>query len=315
MHLLGELPVEVTQKLLNLLSPEDLRQTRQLLGYPPESVGRLMTPAYVAVKPHWTVAQALQHVRARGQKSETIDTLYVVDDGWQLLDALDLKQFILAEPETRVSDLMDSMFIALQADQDREAAVRTMERYDLPILPVVDTHGVLVGIVTFDDVLDVAQEEATEDFHRVAAIAPLKRSFPDATFREVYRGRVGWLLALVFTNVFSGAVIASFEATIAANVTLVFFLPLLIASSGNAGSQASTLVVRAMAMGEVKLKDWWQLLRKEIVISAALGLTMAVVVSGIGLLRAGAEIALIVALTMVIVVVVGSLIGTVLPFL
>jgi magnesium transporter len=314
-QILDELPGTVTQRLLNLLSPEDLRETRQILGYPPESVGRLMTPYYVAVRPEWTVGQALDHVRKKGRDSETIDVLYVVDQNWKLLDALDLRRFILADPQTKVADIMDSQYVYLNANQDREEAVRTMERYDLSVLPVVDSTNVLIGIVTFDDVLDVAQAEATEDFHKGAAVSPLKGSYRDARLPELYRKRIGWLLALVFANVFSGAAIANFEDTIAANVALVFFLPLLIDSSGNAGSQAATLMVRALAMGEVKLSDWWRLVAKEILVAATLGLTMALAVSVIGVVRAGAEIALVVALTMALVVIVGSVLGTALPFI
>ncbi len=312
---LGELPGEVTQKLLNLLSPEDLRETRQILGYPPESVGRLMTPDYVAVRSHWTIAMALQHVRKKAKGSETIEVLYVVDDKWKLLDALDLRRFIMAEPEMKVEDIMDHQYICLQATEDREAAVRMMERYDVAVLPVVDSVGTLLGIVTFDDVFDVAQEETTEDFHKGAAVAPLKGSYREASFFELYRKRIGWLVILVFVNIFSGAAMASFEDVIAANVALVFFLPLLIDSSGNAGSQASTLMVRALATGEVRLSDWGKLLAKEVFISASLGVTMAAAVSIIGFFRAGPEIAITVALTMATVVVIGSIIGTALPFI
>ncbi len=313
--LFEELPGPVTQKLLNLLSPEDLQETRHLLGYPPESVGRLMTPDYIAVRPEWTIAQVLEHVRAKGRDSETADVLYVVDSSWKLLDALDLRRFILAPLDTRVEEIMDMQFIALQATEDREEAVRMMDRYGLAVLPVVDTTGTLIGIVTFDDVLHVAQAEATEDFHKGAAITPLRGRYTEARFALLYRKRIGWLLALVFMNIFSGAAIASFEETIAANVALVFFLPLLIDSSGNAGSQASTLMVRALAVGHVHLGDWWRLLRKELFIAVTLGLTMAAAVSIVGIFRAGPEIALVVALTMALVVTVGSLIGTLLPFL
>jgi magnesium transporter len=314
-QLFEELPGNVTQRLLNLLSPEDLRETRRFLGYPPESVGRLMTPDYIAVRPEWTIGQALNHVRLKGRDSETVDVLYVVDGSWKLLDALDLRRFILADLDTTVAEIMDHQFIYLQATQDREEAVSMMDRYDLAVLPVVDTKGVLVGIVTFDDVLEVAQEEVTEDFHKGAAIAPLKGSYREARLPQLYRKRVGWLLALVFANIFSGAIIARFEDTIAANVALVFFLPLLIDSSGNAGSQAATLMVRALAMGDVKLSDWWRLVGKEFIVAAALGITMAAAVSLIGFLRAGVEIAAVVTLTMLLVVIVGSVIGAALPFL
>ena len=314
-QLFEELPGQVTQRLLNLLNPQDLAETRKLLGYPPESVGRLMTPDYIAVRPEWTIGKVLQHVRAKGHDSETVNVLYVTDAKWKLLDALDLRRFILADPDATVDQIMDYTFIALQATEDREEAVRTMERYDLAVVPVMDTAGVLVGIVTFDDVLDVAQEEATEDFHKAAAVTPLRGSYRDATFRALYNKRVGWLMALVLANVFSGAAIANFEDTIAANVALVFFLPLLIDSSGNAGSQAATLMVRALAMGDVKLGDWGRLMGKEMLVAVALGLSMAVAVSAIGLLRGGPMIALTVSLAMIVVVMVGSIIGTGMPFL
>lgn len=314
-YLLGELPGQVTQRLLNLLSPEDLKEARQLLGYPPESVGRLMTPDYVAVRPEWTIAQALEHIRTKGRDSETVDTLYVTDKAWKLLDAISLRRVILAEPTKTIADVMDYQYIALQATQDREEAVRVMERYDLASVPVIDSDGVLLGIVTFDDVMDVAAEEVTEDFHRVGGISPLRENYRDAKIFALYRKRIVWLVALVVMNVFSGGAIASFEDIIAANVALVFFLPLLIDSSGNAGSQSATLAVRALATGEVKLSDWLYLVRKELLTAAMLGVTMALAVSVIGVLRGGALIGLTVSLTMVCTVIFGSVIGTLLPFL
>lgn len=314
-QLFTELPGQITQKLLNLLSPADLQETRQLLGYPPESVGRLMTPDYVAVRPDWTIGHALEHIRRKGKDSETVNAIYVTDAQWKLLDALDLRRFILAEPGQTVRDIMDLYFVSLEATQDREEAVRMMERYDLHVLPVVDSAGVLVGIVTFDDVMDVAQAEVTEDFHKGAAVSPIQGNYRDARFGALYRKRISWLVVLVFVNIFSGAAMANFEDIIAANVVLVFFLPLLIDSSGNAGSQAATLMVRALATGEVRMNDWGQLLIKEVSVALALGLTMGVAVSIVGFFRGGWEIALVVALTMVCVVLVGSTIGTVLPFL
>lgn len=314
-QLFSELPGQVTQKLLNLLSPDDLKETRQLLGYPPESVGRLMTPDYVAVRPEWTIAQALDHIRRKGKDSETVSAIYVTDKNWKLLDALELRRFILAQPDQTVSDIMDYTFVRLEATQDREEAVRMMERYDLHVLPVVDSAGVLVGIVTFDDVMDVAQAEATEDFHKGAAVSPIQGSYREASFGALYRKRISWLVILVFVNIFSGEAMSNFEEVIAANVVLVFFLPLLIDSSGNAGSQAATLMVRALATGEVRLGDWWRLVAKDISVALALGLTMALAVSVLGYFRGGWEIAAVVSLTMVCVVAVGSIIGTMLPFL
>lgn len=313
-QLLEELPGQVTQRLLNLLSPEDLKEARWLLGYPAESVGRLMTPDYVAVRPEWTIEQALAHIRAKGKDSETINVVYVVDQEWRLLDDIELRRLILAAPGTRVEEIMDHAFVTVPAHADREEAVLLMLRYDLIALPVVDSDGVLLGIVTVDDILDVAEEEATEDFHRVGSVAPLRTSLKEATVGYLYRRRILWLLALVVVNIFSGAGIAAFSDTIAASVALVFFLPLLIGSGGNAGSQSATLMVRALATGDVGLRDWLRMLGKELAVSAALGITMALAASLIGIVRAP-EVTLVVASTMFVIVIVGSLMGMSMPFL
>jgi magnesium transporter len=314
-QLFEELPGQATQKLLNLLSPDDLREARQLLGYPEKSVGRLMTPDYVAVRPEWSIAQALEHIRTRGRDSETVNVVYVTDNQWRLLDALELRRFILADPQQRVEQIMDRAYVALSAFDDSKQAVQALRRYDLPALPVVDSDGVLVGIVTFDDLLDVADQEATEYFHKGAAIAPLKGSYLETGIVELVRKRAPWLLALVFVNIFSGAGIAFYEETIAAVIALVFFLPLLIDSGGNAGSQAATLTVRALALGQVGVRDWSKLITKEVVVSGLLGLAMAAAVWILAFFRAGADVAAVVALTMGLVVIVGSTIGTVLPLL
>ncbi|RRR74577.1 MAG: magnesium transporter [Candidatus Viridilinea halotolerans] len=314
-QLFEELPGLATQKLLNLLSPEDLREARQLLGYPEESVGRLMTPDYVAVRPEWTIGQALEHIRSRGRDSETVNIIYITDAQWHFVDAVELRRFILHPPDETVSQIVDENHVVLSAFDDREEAVQALRRYDLPALPVVDSQGVMLGIVTFDDLLDVADEEATEDFHKGAAMTPLKTSYPDAKIYELVKKRAPWLVTLIFVNIFSGAVIAAFEDTIAAVVSLVFFMPLLIGSSGNAGAQASTLMVRALAMGEVELRDWGRLFSKELLVSGLLGLFMSIVVAVLAFVRVGPEVALIVALTMFIVVMVGSLIGTLMPFI
>src|SRR5690606_17764991 len=311
--LLAALPGQVTQKLTNLLSPEDLREARWLLGYPEDSVGRLMTPDYVAVKPEWTVEQSLQHIRARGKDSETINRIYVVDDNWRLLDDIQLRYFIIAPPETRVSELMDYTVVSLSAFSDREEAAALIQRYDQSALPVIDSEGVLIGIVTVDDLLDVVEQEVTEDFHRVASIEPIRISVTQASIGELYRARVVWMLVLLGMNIFSGAGIAAFEELIQRSVALVFFLPLLIASGGNAGSQSATLMIRAIAIGDVGLNDWLKLLKKEIVVSLTIGLTMAIGVSFIALFRAPDLIA-IVALTITVVVLFSSLIGVSLPF-
>src|SRR5690606_3984349 len=207
-HLLEELPAEVTQRLLDLLSPEDRREASWLLGYPEDSVGRLMTPDYVAVRQDWTVDQALRQIRRAGKRSETVNRIYVVDRDWRLVDDLELRRFILADPESTVADLMDHSYASVSAFEDREEAVRVIRRYDQVALPVLDSTGVLVGIVTVDDLLDVAEREATDDFHRVGSVEPIHTSLLDTPLRVLYRRRIGWLLVLIVVNIFSGATIA-----------------------------------------------------------------------------------------------------------
>lgn len=313
--LFEELPGRVTQKLLNLLTPEDLREARALLGYPEESVGRLMTPDYVAVRPDWTISHAIEHIRTKGRNSETISVIYVIDDQWKLIDALELQRFVLANPNRTVEDIMDRKFISIYAFEDREEAVRVMQRHDLIALPVVDSDGVLLGVVTLDDVLDVAQEEATEDFQKVAAVAPLGLSYRESSIWLLYRKRVGWLVTLVLVSLASSGVIAAFEETLASAIALAFFIPLLIDSGGNTGAQSATLMVRAIATGDVDLSEWALTAMKEVGIGLALGCTMGLAAWILGLLRGGPEIGLVVGLAMVLIVLLSNIIGVVLPFL
>ncbi|MCD8166629.1 MAG: magnesium transporter [Bacteroides sp.] len=311
---LEELPGQVSQRLMQLLSVEERQIATTLLGYPEDSIGRLMTPEYVAVKSWFTVAEALEHIRKFGRDSETLNIIYVVDENWKLLDDLRIKEILLASPEQLISELTDNRFVALNAFDDQEVAVRLFKDHDRVALPVTDTGGILVGIVTVDDVMDVAEEESTEDFHKFgsfqeAIVNPLK-----ARIGYLYKQRIMWLSALVFMNVFSGAAIASFEGVIQSVVSLVFFLPLLIDSGGNAGSQSATLMIRSLAVGDVEMKNWVRLLGKELIVSLLLGLTMAVGVSLIAAVRAP-EVIFVVAATMVLTVMAGSMIGLVLPFI
>lgn len=312
--LFEEFPGEVTQRLLNLLAPEDLKEARQLLGYPEESVGRLMTPDYVAVRPDWTVARALEHIRTRGRDSETINVIYVTDEAWKLLDALELRRFILARPDDTVRQSMDESFVSLSASEDREKAVELIQRYDLDALPVVDSEGVLLGIVTVDDVLDVAQEEATEDILKGAAVAPLRASYSESGVWPLYSKRIGWLGALVLVSLVSSGVIALYEETLASTVALAFFIPLLIGTGGNAGAQSATLMVRALATGDIEPGDWARAFAKELVVGAMLGLTMGLGGWALGLFRGGAEVGLVVGLAMVLIVIVANILGAALPF-
>ena len=309
-----ELPGQVSQRLIQLLSPEERKIALQLLGYPEESIGRLMTPEFVAVKTHFTVGQTLDHIRKFGRNSETLNVVYIVDNNWKLIDDIRIREIILADPDQSVNELLDHRYISLNAYDDQETAIRIFKDHDRVALPVTDSDGVLLGIVTFDDIMDVEEEEATEDFHKFgsfqnAIINPLKAK---ASF--MYQRRILWLTILVFMNVFSGAAISSFENVIQSMVSLMFFLPLLIGSGGNAGSQSATLMIRSLAIGDVEVSDWFKLVGKEFLVSFLLGITMAVGVSLIASVRAP-EIIFIVAATMILTVMAGSLIGLTIPFI
>ncbi|HEX7072901.1 MAG TPA: magnesium transporter, partial [Hyphomicrobiaceae bacterium] len=238
----------------------------------------------------------------------------VVDEQRRLTGVVSLRDLILARPSAKIADIMDTHVICARAEDSQTEVARLIAKYDLIALPIINGGDALVGIVTQDDAMDVAEEEATKDFHKVGTVGAIAISLKEASIGLLYRKRITWLVVLVFFNIFSGAGLALFQDTIVSHVALVFFLPLLIAGGGNAGAQASTLMVRALATGDVRLADWGYMLARELVVAAALGLTMGLAVAMIGIARGGPQIALIVAATMVLVVITGSIIGMSLPF-
>jgi magnesium transporter len=319
--LIDEMPSEATRRLFSLLSPEDLAETRQLLGYPEGSVGRVMTPNFVDIRAGMTAAEALGHIREHGKESETVNVVYVVDAGGKLLDEVSLRHLILAPPDKKVEAIMDGNFVSLSGYSDQEEAVAVIKKYNYLALPVVDSAGALIGIVTIDDLMDVAEAEVTEDFQKLGAVSvyvggegPIE-SIREAAVSILFRSRIGWLVLLVAVNILSGFEMSFFTDTIAATVALVFFLPLLVGSGGNAGSQSATLLVRALATGNVKMGDIRRMFVKELSVSFLLGLTMAAAVSGLAFYRGGPRVGLAVAVSMVLIVTVSSLIGLLLPFI
>jgi magnesium transporter len=314
-ELFEELPGEITQKLLNLLDADDLAEVRQLLGYPEESVGRLATTDYVAIRPQWTVAHALEHIRQRGRDSETIDIVYVTDRAWHLEGVCELRRLILAEPEHLVSDVMEPVHTRVTAFDDQEEAVREMQRHDTIALPVVDSAGVLIGIVTADDVFDVLEEEVTEDIHRTASVAPLRQSYRRLSILDLYGKRIGWLAILLLVNLISSGIIHAYEETLQAAIALAFFIPLLIATGGNTGSQSAMMMVRAIVTDDIALGQWASTFVKELGVGLMLGGTLAAGSFFLGLFRGDAMIGVVVALSMGAIVVVSNLIGMSLPFI
>lgn len=312
---LQRIPRERVDEVLALLPAAEREDILHLASYERGSVGSIMTTDYAWLSDKLTAGEAIESLRKQAPNSETIYNSYVTDEDGKLVGRVLLRNLILADPEKKVADIMRREIPFVHVGDTQEEAARMIRRYDMISIPVVSANGRLLGIVTFDDALDVAEAEQTEDMHKMASMGSMSQSLKEATPRLLVRKRLPWLLVLVVINIFAGAILVHFEATIEAVVALVFFLPLLIDSAGNAGSQASTLMVRSLATGDVRMRDWFQLLRKEVFVSVALGAAMAAAVSVLGIFRAGPDIALVVASTMFIVVIVGSLIGMSLPFL
>jgi magnesium transporter len=321
---LEELPATVTRELLALLTPEERAVALTLLGYPEGSVGRLMTPDYIAVREDWTVQQVLDYVRAHGQDSETLNVIYVVDPQGLLIDDIRIREFLLADLGKRVADLMDRRFAALKATDDQQTAVAEFRRHDRSALPVTDTTGALIGIVTVDDVLDVAETAATKDIQRIGGSEALDEPYMEISFRRMIQKRAGWLTALFLGEMLTATAMGFFEKEISKAVVLALFVPLIISSGGNSGSQASTLVIRALALGEVRLRDWWRVMRREL----GAGLTLGAILGSIGFVRITVWsafwntygdhwmlVAITVALALIGVVLWGTLMGSLLPFL
>lgn len=274
--LLDELPGDIAQRIVASLSPEERRVTQAILGYPPRTVGRLMTPDYIRVRPEWTCATAIDHIRKHGKDAETINVLYVVDEQGKLVDDIRLRQVLLTSPETTIASLMNDSFYALRADQPQEEAVQMMARYDRTALPVIDSQGVLVGMVTVDDVVDVAQQTATEEMQKMGGVGALEEPYMQTGHFEMFRKRGGWLSALFVGQTVTILVLGSFQEQLDKAVVLSVFMPLVISCGGNSGSQAATLVTRALALGEIGAKDWWRIVRREFITASMLATTLGI---------------------------------------
>ncbi|WOE31479.1 MULTISPECIES: magnesium transporter [unclassified Acinetobacter] len=302
--------------LLPALAQAEREDIRQLASYVEGTAGAIMSSEYATLKPNMSVEDAIKMLRTEAPDTETIYCSYVLDETRKLLGVISLKELILAQEHQVISELMTTNIVSAAVNADQDEVAKIIARYDLLALPIVDDHGVMVGIVTYDDAMDVASEEATEDFLKVGAVnGSSKFSLKSAPLFQLYTKRVYWLVILVFGSLLSGIGIAHYEDIIAEHIVLVFFLPLLVGSGGNAGSQSSTLMVRALATGDVQFKDWFYLLGRECLVALGLGLTMAVAVSLLGFYRGDEFVALVLALSMTGIVLLGCLIGMSLPFL
>ncbi len=279
--LFEELPGAATKQMLTLLSHEERAVANSLLGYPDGSVGRLMTPDYTCVRPEWSVQQVLDHIRQNGQDSETLNLIYVVDDRGILIDDLRMRVFLLAPLIYLVSDLMNTHFISLKATDTQASAVPVFRRSGLTALPVTDSDGMLIGIVTIDDVLDVAETVATEKIQKIGGSVALGEPYINISLRKMIQKRVGWIVVIFLGQMLTATAMGFFEAQIAQAVVLVLFIPLIISSGGNAGSQAATLVIRALSLGEVGVGQWWKIMKRELLI----GITIGGILGGIGFMQ------------------------------
>ncbi|MCU4418485.1 magnesium transporter [Acinetobacter bereziniae] len=310
------LPYSLQQSIYTELSPEIQQQIQHLAKYPEESAGAIMSSDYVAVSPELNITQAIEQIRKIAKNRETVYLIYVVDPDHKLLGVASLREMILADPNQNITDVMRTDLIMGDVNEDQESIAEKLHYYDFIALPIVDQQQRLVGIVTYDDAMDIATEEATEDFLKSSAVTSSpKMSIKTAPIHYLYKKRVFWLVILVFGSLLSGFGIAHFEDIIAKNIVLVFFLPLLVGSGGNAGSQSATLMVRALATGDVHLKDWLYLIGRESLVGLCLGGTMAIAVSILGYFRGDAMVALVLALSMMGIVLMGCLIGMSLPFI
>lgn len=269
--LLEELPAAAVTQMLTLLSPEERAVAQRLLNYPEDSVGRLMTPDFLSVKPEWTVQQALDYIRENGRDSETLNVIYVTDTRGRLIDDVRIREFLLAPLNAKVDEIRDSHFVALRATDDRETALGIFKKYDRHNLPVVDSEEKLLGLVTADDMLDVQEEETTEDVQKFGGMEALEDPYMETPLLHMVRKRAVWLVILFVGEMLTATAMGFFEHEIQKAVVLALFVPLIISSGGNSGSQASTLIIRAMALGEVTLADWWRVMRKEIASGVLLG--------------------------------------------
>ncbi|HTE25316.1 magnesium transporter [Flavitalea sp.] len=274
---LEELPSEVVKELIKLLDPEERRVTLSLLGYPEGSVGRLMTPDYIAVQVDWTVQEVLDYIREVGKERETIDVIYVVNDKGEFIDDMRIREIILASPDKQVGEIIDNRSITLNVNDDQEVANQTFKMNNRVALPVVDDKNLLLGIVTIDDVLWVANEEFSEDMQKIGGTEALDEPYLEMPILKLFKKRVVWLIVLFVGEMLTATAMGYFEDEIAKAVVLALFVPLIISSGGNSGSQASTLIIQAMAVGEIHVTDWWRVMRRELISGLLLGSILGLV--------------------------------------
>jgi magnesium transporter len=273
---LEELPKAAIRDLIKLLDPEERKITLSLLGYPEDSVGRLMTPDYVYVYPHYTVTQVLDTIRKYGKNSETIDVIYIIDEKGGLIDDIRIRDLLLAKPDDIISEIIDGRFVALNVYDDQEHASQVFKMNNRTAIPVVDDNDVLLGIVTIDDILWVTNEEFSEDMQKMGGMEALNEPYLDISIFKLFKKRITWLVVLFIGELFTATAMGYFEDELAKVLVLASFIPLILSTGGNSGSQSSTLIIQAMAVGEITIADWWRILRREIISGFLLGVLLGI---------------------------------------
>jgi magnesium transporter len=320
-----DFPDDMIKTCINLLSDEEKRIALNLIGYDSDSVARLMTPHYIQTRPHWSVKATLAHIKKYGAKAETLNFIYVVDENNKLLDDLKIGQLLMAESDTLIKDLMDFNFASIVTTTPIEKSFEIFDKYDRSALPIITENGCLVGIVTFDDILDEIKDRDTEDIQKFGGVEALDFSYTKTPIWSLIKKRAGWLIILFLSEMLTASAMGHFDGEIAKAVVLALFVPLIISSGGNSGSQAASLIIRAMALGELKLSDWKYVLRKEMVSGLALGATLGLigfirilVWQTTGLYDYGifwAWVGLSVSVSLLFIVMWGALAGSMIPFL
>jgi len=304
------------QQIMAMVPEEDLESIKYLMTYPEDSAGGIMSLDYIQAREYWTIEQVIRHFRKVGQKQSIANYIYIVDAIGKLVGVLSLKELLLNDPKSLVSDVMHKNIITVLATADQEEAARVMSQYDLMILPVVNDQGRLVGVITADDIMDVIEEEDTEDIHRLGGSQPLELPYLESSLTTLFSKRIGWLVFLFVVQAVTSNILKYYENVLSSVVTLAFFIPLLADVGGNSGTQASSLIIRALALGEVTVKDIAVILFKELRVSGLIGIVMGFIGYFFAWAISGsATIGMIVACTLIVVLIMSSTIGAILPIL
>lgn len=313
--LVEEMPANLVKRILSQAEPDTRRLINEMLKYPDDSAGSLMTTEYVDLNPGMTAGEAIGHIRATGVDKETVNLCYVVDDKRKLLGVVSLRSIILAKPDMPVSELMEQNVVSVTTHEDQELVAQTFAKYNFTALPVVDSEDRLVGIVTVDDAIDVMQEEASEDISKMAAVTPTGKPYLRLSVFDLWRSRIPWLLILMISATFTGMIITHFENALATYVVLTAFIPMLMDTGGNSGSQSTVTIIRSLSLGEIGTKDTMKILWKEIRVAVLCGLTLAIVNFGKLMLfdRVGFKVSLVVCITLVFDVLASKIVGALLP--